>query len=78
MNLLGKIETIQLIDHLDVYPEFAHQGMRGTVQCMAMKKEPLCAKRARQHGDVPEDALSTVYPEYSTFYIRNTVLRKGH
>jgi hypothetical protein len=60
MNLLGKpgeIDTTQLIDHLDVHPKFARQSMRGTIECMAAKKELLCPKHARQHGDVPEHAL---------------------
>jgi hypothetical protein len=32
MNLRGEIETIQLIDHIDVDPKLAHQSMRGTVE----------------------------------------------
>ena len=42
-----------MIDHLDMDPTFAHQGMRGTVECMAAKKELLCGKCTRQHSDVP-------------------------
>jgi hypothetical protein len=44
---------------------------------MAAMKEPLCTKRARQHGDVPEHALSRLIQNIGHFIFEILCRDKG-